>query len=160
MNPTLKEALRSGEIRTGGPNTKEYKELLAQIEETVEEQRLILEEVLGFDLGIHEILLNYYPKEAGAVLKYNKKFNEKLNLRTAGEVLEEMQKIRDLFLSKKIKLNVKDLTRIVLYFDYEYLKNLFEEFKDLDEGMIKRAVGGYKNPEDILRGWKEKTVNI
>ena len=31
MNPTLKEALRSGEIRTVGPRTKEYKELSPDI---------------------------------------------------------------------------------------------------------------------------------
>ena len=93
MNPTLKEALILGEIRTDGNPSKEYKELSPQLEKTIEEQRLMLEEALGFDLGIHKILLNYYPKELGAVLKYNKKFNKKLNLRTEGEVLEEMQKI-------------------------------------------------------------------
>jgi len=60
MNPTLKEALRSGEIRTEGGLSKEYKELLAEIEEVIEEQRLMLKKGLGFDLGIHEILLNYY----------------------------------------------------------------------------------------------------
>ena len=151
MNPTLKEALRSGEIELRGIHrNKEYKELSPQLEKTIEEQRLMLEEALGFDLGIHKILLNYYPKELGAVLKYNKKFNEKLNLRTEGEVLEEMQKIITLFKSKKIKLNVKDLSKTALYLDYEYLKNLFEEFKELDEGIIKYEVKGYKNPEAKL----------
>ena len=85
------------------------------------------------------MLLTYYNAELKAVLKYNKKFNEKLNLRTEGEVLEEMQKIITLFKSKKIKLNVKDLSKTALYFDYEYLKNLFEEFNDLDEWIIRRA---------------------
>ena len=108
MNPTLKEALRSGEIELRGIHrNKEYKELSPQLEKTIEEQRLMLEEALGFDLGIHKMLSTYYNAELKAVLKYNKKFNEKLNLRTEGEVLEEMQKIITLFESKKIEVSCK-----------------------------------------------------